>query len=83
MKSKKGLKLITIVHLITIICRFKYLSDGTELGWSMLEKDQGPELCVMTQTIEYGKENGGKGLKDVWNAFLCKRFGQVICQDKP
>ena len=81
MKSKK--ELITIFQLITTLCRFKYLSDGTELEWSMLEEDQGAELCVMTQTIEYGKENGGKGFKDVWNAFLCKRFGQVICQDKP
>ena len=81
MKSKK--ELITTFQLITTLCRFKYLSDGTELGWSMLEKDQGPELCVMTQTIKYDKENGVKCFKDVWNAFLCKRFGQVICQEKP
>ena len=49
----------------------------------MLGEDQGPELCVMAQTVNDDEENGEDELKDVWNAFRCIRFGQVICQEKP
>ena len=59
------------------------MSDGTEPQWSMLGEDQGPELCVMAQTVNEDEENGENELKDVWNAFRCIRFGQVICQENP
>ena len=60
--------------------RFRYLSDGTELTWSQMHKNQGLELCVIAQTVKYdtGDENGWK---DVWNAFQCIRIAQVICQE--
>ena len=75
---------ILVYFLSQTLFRFKYLSDGTELVWSMMSEDQGPELCVMAQTVNsYDEETEEKGWKDVWNAFRCIRFGQVICQEKP
>ena len=48
----------------------------------MLGGEQGPELCVMAQTM-YNDEETDDVWKDVWKAFRCIRFGQVICQEKP
>ena len=64
------------------------MSDGTDLQWNMMDEEMGwiwekDELCIIANTIYNDKKAGGKGLKDVWNAFRCDRLGQVICQEKP